>query len=122
MIMDNEKLDLSILDPTRDALRWERLIKRITHEAQPELARRVSQGGVLSLLGHWAWPTLAAACMAAVVSGAALALTRERVQAAESTDGVVHFLGIAEPVAVWLDTDRSPTKEDVILLVEGGER
>jgi hypothetical protein len=120
--MDTDKLDLSPLDPSLDELRWQRLIARIVGDARPELARRAAQGGVLSLLGNWAWPTLAAAGLAAVVSGAALAFARDPAAAAESTDGIVHFLGIAEPVAIWLDAERAPTKEDVILLVEGADQ
>jgi hypothetical protein len=118
--MDTDKmLDLSPLDPSRNAARWERLIGRIMENARPELARRATDAGVLSLLGNWAWPTLAAAGLAALLSGAALALTRHPARGAENTDGIVHFLGIAEPVAIWLDTERAPTSEDVMLLVEG---
>ncbi len=119
--MDREMLDLSSLDPSRNVTRWERLIGRIMERARPELALRSSDSGVLSLLGKWAWPALAAAGVVAVVSGAALALTRRQVQDADITDGIVHFLGIAEPVSVWLDTERAPTTDDVILLVEGGD-
>lgn len=121
-MIERDRLDLSAVDPTRDAARWERLIARINAAARPELARRSRQAGVLSLLSRWAWPTMAAAGLAAVLSGAALALTRSRVLAADSTDGVVQFLGIADPVAVWLDAERSPSARDVIVLVEGGEQ
>jgi hypothetical protein len=119
--MEIDRLDLAPLDPTRDAVRFERTIAGIMERAAPELARRAAPG-VLGLVGNWAWPTLAAAGLAALLSGAALALANNRAQAAENIDGVVHFLGIADPVAAWLDADRAPTTEDVIQLVEGADR
>lgn len=118
-MIERNRIDLSTVDPM-DARRWERLVARINAAARPELGRRARQAGVLGLLSRWAWPTVAAASLAALISGAALVLTRDHVLAAESTDGVVQFLGITEPVAVWLDVDRPPTAADVIVLVEGG--
>lgn len=118
-MIERNRIDLSVVDPMDDG-RWERLVTRINAAARPELARRARQAGVLGLLSRWAWPTVAAAGLAAVISGAALVLTRDRALAAESTDGVVQFLGITEPVAVWLDIERPPTAADVIVLVEGG--
>ncbi|MGH7575822.1 MAG: hypothetical protein ACREM1_11950 [Longimicrobiales bacterium] len=119
---ERNRIDLSAIDAMLDAGRRERLVSRINAAARSELARRSRQAGVLSLISRWAWPTVAAASLAAVVSGAALVLTRNRVLAADSTDGVVQFLGITDPVAVWLDAERPPTEADVIALIEGGER
>jgi hypothetical protein len=120
--MDSEKLDLTPLDPSRDAMRWEQLVARITERAQPELARRSSHTGVLSLLGNWAWPTLAAAGVAAILSGAALALARTNVQADDNSEGIVHALGLPETVTSWLDAERPPTTSDLILVLEGESR
>lgn len=119
-MMEGNRIDLSAIDPTLEPERWERLVVRINVAARLELARRSRQAGVLGLLSRWAWPTVAAAGLAAILSGAALAVTQNRVLAAESTDGVVQFLGITEPIAGWLDADRPPTAADVIVLVEGG--
>jgi hypothetical protein len=120
--MDTGKLDLSPLDPSRDEVHWERLIGRITDLARPELSRRAAQVGVLSLLGNWAWPTLAAAGIAAVLSAGALAVGRGPLQVLERTEGIVHALDLAEPVTTWLDSERAPTKSDLILAIEGESR
>lgn len=120
--MDTGKLDLSPLDPSRDEAHWERLIGRITERARPELARRAAQAGVLSLLGNWAWPALAAAGIAAVLSGAALAVGRSQLPGLDRTDGIIHALGLGEPVTTWLDSERAPTTSDLILAIEGDSR
>lgn len=119
-MIERNRIDLTAIDPTLDTERWERLVARINFAAQAELVRRSRQSGVLGLLSRWAWPTVAAASLAVIISGAALTLTRDRALAAESTDGVVQLLGITEPVALWLEVDRPPTAADVIVLVEGG--
>jgi anti-sigma-K factor RskA len=116
--MDSERLDLSPLDPAADRLRWERSVRAILMRAQPELDRRAARTGVLGMLGHWAWPTLSAAAIAAVVSGAALALVRTE-QPPSFIGGVVQALNLAEPVAAWLDEDRPPRTSDLVLLIEG---
>jgi hypothetical protein len=122
--MDGERLDLSPLRSGPDADREDRLVGAIMRRAAPELTRRASRAGVLGMLGNWMWPTLAAAAVAALISGTVLA----RVQS--DTDdvgglllgGVVPALGLAEPVSAWLDEGRAPHVSDVVLALEGDPR
>lgn len=122
--MDGERLDLSPLRGGPDADREDRLVSAIMRSAAPELTRRASRAGVLGMLGNWMWPALAAAAVAALISGTVLA----RVQS--DTDdvgglllgGVVPALGLAEPVAAWLDEGRAPQVSDIVLALEGDPR
>jgi hypothetical protein len=63
--MDDERIDLSPLDPSRDEKRWQRLITGIAERAVAVRRRRVS---VRYQLGAWARPALALAAAAAVVA------------------------------------------------------
>lgn len=112
--MKDERLDLSPLDPTLDELGWRRLAARIRERAGPELARRASREGVLGTLGHWAWPTAAAAALVALMSASALALVRPR----EAMGHVVQAFDLEAPVSVWLEQGRSPTTDDLALALE----
>lgn len=118
--MDGERLDLTPLDPTMNEERWERMVEGILLRARPELVRRAARAGLLGTLGDWMWPALAAAALAAVVSGAVL--TRERTSIDSFAGGVVPALNVAEPVAAWLDEDRSPQVVDLIVALEGDFR
>jgi hypothetical protein len=115
--MEDDRLDLSALDPAADRLRWERLIRDVLHRAEPELARRSSGSGVLGMLGNWAWPTLSAAALAAIMSGAALSwyVPAEPVV----ISGVVDALNLPEPVSTWLSEERAPERADLVLLIQG---
>lgn len=111
-------IDLSPLDPSAEPERWERLVRAITERAAPELARRAQQAGVLSILGRWVWPTLAAATLAAVISGAVLA-TAQQTQS-EVPGGIADAIGLPEPVASWIEEGRGPTGADLLAVMEGG--
>lgn len=114
--MVDDRLDLSPLDPTVDEVGWRRLASAIHRRAAPELARRAAGGGVLSLLGHWAWPMLAAASVIALLSGGALALIRPPA----AWEGVIQAFELTEPVSVWLEEGGSPTMDDLLVALEGG--
>jgi hypothetical protein len=58
--MPPERIDLSALDPSRDAGRWEALLKDLSARAVAEL-----QSPVLCQLTAWARPALAVAALAA---------------------------------------------------------
>jgi len=122
--MHEESLDLRSLDSLADPARFEAVAAGIALAASPELARRAAGGGsLLAVLGAWAWPTLAAASLAAVVSAAAL-LSVEQSPASEPmfTGGVVQALQLAEPVALWIDSNRRPTTADLVLVLEAEGR
>jgi len=112
--MTDERLDLSPLDPTTDEVGWRRLAARIRERAAPELARRAGREGVLGTLGHWAWPTAAAAALVALMSASALALVRPP----EVLGHVVEALDLEAPVSVGLEEGRAPTMDDLVLALE----
>lgn len=114
----NHRLDLTPLDPTRDRDRWERLVYAITRRAAPELARRAQEFGVLSILGRWVWPTLAAAALAGIISGAVLANGGSA--EAEALGGIADALGLDDPLASWIEEGRGPETGDLLLVLERG--
>jgi hypothetical protein len=123
--MEEDRLDLTPLDRLADPERVEVLVGEIMVAARPELARRAAGGGILAVLGGWAWPTLAAASLAAAVSAAAL-FTAQHAAAPETTVAsagpVVTALNVSEPVALWLEGNGGPTTADLVLAVEGDSR
>lgn len=122
--MHDDRLDLSPLDSLADPARMEALVAAIAAGAAPELARRAAGGGgLLAVLGTWAWPTLAAASLAAVLSAAALLSGRNGPAGVQAngpalTGPVVTALQLADPVAAWLDGNRGPTTADLVLALE----
>jgi hypothetical protein len=116
--MSHDPLDLTSIDPTGDRLGWERLVRSIVARAEPELARRAARAGVLTLLGRWMRPALAAAAVLAVASAAALTSANSEASAMPTPGGLVQALDVPEPVSRWLDEDRSPDTYDVILALE----
>ena len=113
--MDSERIDLTPLDPTVDAVRWEMLLGGIRERTAVEMALRADRG-VLGVLGNWAWPLLAAASIVAVLSGGALALLRPP----EPFSGVIQALQVSEPVSTWLEQGGPITTSDVLLALERG--
>lgn len=117
--MEADRLDLSPLDPKTDPDGWERLVARIVDAASPELARRAARASLLGSLAEWRWPALSAAAVLAILSGAALAMTRQQVDA-EPTVSLVEALEVSEPVRDWISEGRAPSTSDLILVL-GGE-
>lgn len=65
--MNDEKLDLTPLDPASDPLRWERRIRQVAARSAEGAARR--RPGALSVqLAAWLRPALACAAAAALVA------------------------------------------------------
>jgi hypothetical protein len=114
-MMEQERLDLSALDPCGDAVHWESMIAAIMGRAGPELSLR-SEQGVVSVLGKWAWPLLAAASLVALLSGGALTLLRP----SDATGGVVQALRLEEPVSLWLEEGGSVTTGDLLAALDRG--
>ena len=114
--MEPQRVDLSPLDPSRDQVGYERLIRRILAAAEPELARRAGQASPIALVAGWARPTLAAAAIIAVVALGALK-TSERGQP-RPTESMVETLGVPAPAADWLEDGREPTASDLVLAME----
>jgi hypothetical protein len=117
--MKNEdRLDLSSFDELSEPAKFESVVATIRERALPELARRAGRGGVVGVLGHWAWPMLAAASLVAVLSGGALAL----VHPPASWVPVAQALQVTEPLPTWLAEGRNADTTDLILALEGDQR
>lgn len=118
--MDKERLDLSVLDPGADQLRWERLVRRINEAAASELARRAAlRGSVVGVLAGWARPMIAAAASVALASASVLALAGREPLGPEPGQSVAEALRIPAPVAEWVADERSPDMTDLLLALEG---
>jgi hypothetical protein len=114
----DDRIDLSPLDPTLNGARWEARIDAITMRAAPERVRRAQQLGVLSIVADWVWPTLAAATLAAVISGAVL--VSSTTSTTEVPGGIAAALGLPDPIASWIDENRGPDGSDLIAVMERG--
>lgn len=121
--MDPERLDLSPLDPAADAERWARLATAIARRAAPELARRAALKSPLYLLAGWARPMLSAAAALAAIAVTTLA-TADRTPRREAAlpRGLVEVLQVPAPAATWLQEEREPTVDDLILALDGETR
>ena len=94
--MDNDRIDFTTLDPTRDQDRFDRLVGSITDRAADELAERRATGSPLNQLVRWKRPMLAAAAVVAMVSVGVLL----RVEVANAADYADETTGIAEAIGV----------------------
>jgi hypothetical protein len=115
--MEEQRVDLSALDPASNELRYERLVRGVLAAAEAELARRARAQTPLTVLGMWARPMMAAAAIMAVLAGSVL-FTLDRGEASETSDSLAEGLGIPAPAAEWLMEDREPTRADLVLAME----
>ncbi len=120
MINDKNPMDLAPLDPTADEMRWQRLVRAIRSRAAPELARRAAagNGSVLTLVGRWAWPAMAAASIMAVLAAGVLARAHST-EPDRSLRPVLESLQLSAPISTWLGEERSPTATDLVIALEG---
>ncbi len=115
--MDEDRIDLSPLDPTRDRDRFERAIQSIQVAAAPELLARSERGGLLTQLVRLRGPMLAAASIAAIVSAGVL-LKVEVPEASASTDGVAEALGVPSVLALGVHQERAPSLSELLTALE----
>lgn len=121
--MNEERLDLSPLDPTRDSAAWEDRIQAILKEAAPELARRAAGASPIISISEWLRPTLAAAAALAIISLATLYNatpgTDLMIGGDESAQPLAENLSLPMPVEQWLEEERSPTVTELMLALDG---
>lgn len=117
--MDEDPIDLTPLDPTLDAERWERRIAAITALAAPELARRAAAGSLPLVLVGWFRPALAAAAVLALCAGGSLALLRGGAGSSEPAVAA-EALHLPAPVALWLGDDQPPSVAELAMAVRAG--
>ncbi len=114
MSEDPQAIDLSPLDPTRDAEHFEQVVSAITARAADELARRARATPIIEL-ARWRRPMLAAAAVLAIISLTVMSRLELPDTNAEATTGVAEALGVPSELAQWMWTDELPTTADLFL-------
>ena len=117
--MSDDPVDLSPLDPTLDAARFERRIAAITARAAPALAARRRAPTVTSQLAGWTRSVLALAAALALVSTSALLASeaaRRKAEAPSARGGDVTLAAVE-----WAMRGEAPTPGE-LLETFGGAR
>jgi hypothetical protein len=107
--MDEERLDLSALDPRSRPERWEGMVSGILAHAPAAVRER----GLLAVLGEWARPALAAASFVGLVSAGLLALSLERDGAPPRAQTLAESL-LPAPLDEWVADGRMPSEVDLL--------
>jgi hypothetical protein len=116
--MNDDRIDFSAVDPTKDEEHFERLVSSIVHEAAPELARRVGRLTVVAQVGQWFQPLLAAAAVIIVVSLGVLWQLGGNGSTVLAESGIEESLGVPAQVASWIRSDELPTTSDLLETIE----
>ncbi len=119
--MNDNRIDLSALDRTADAARFDRIVAQITDEASAELAARRARSNVIGQITRWTKPTLAAAASLAVISVATLTQIETTTARTADEPTLAEAIGVPAQVAEWLGNDESPTADQLLVALGGGE-
>ena len=115
--MNDDRIDFSPLDPTRDQVRYARAVHRIMDHAALPLAARRARTTPIGQVSRWWRPMLALA--AALAVAAIGVLTRVTPGAASTHEaGVAEALGIPTVVATWMTTGETPTGVQIFAAFE----
>ena len=122
--MNDERMDLTPLDPARDPDRYERLVGAVTDAAAMELARRRLRTTAIGQVARWYRPMLAAA--AAIAIAAVTVLTQvDSGETGESDAGYADLavaLGFPQGFANLIDAEAPPTTADLLESTVEGSR
>jgi hypothetical protein len=116
--MDEERIDLSPLDPARDPQRWQAFVERTLGRAEAALERR-GRAGAWGVLAAWGRPVLAAAAVLAAVLVAATALIRGGAKDAGAS-GAAHVLAVHS--SEWATGARPFSTRELIASLEADGR
>jgi hypothetical protein len=112
--MDDDRLDLSPLDPTRDEDRFSRTVGRIMAAAAPGLARRRARATPIGTVVRWWRPTLALAAALTMAAVGVLVNVQSTAAATEpQSTGVAEALGIPTSMSAWVRAGGTPTAGQV---------
>ncbi len=141
--MDDERIDLSALDPLRDADRVDAQVRAILERARPALAarraRRLRTLGFWEQLGAFRGPVLAAAAALTVTSAIVLvrvpapaariaatrsasigatasAVTNPAATGSAESRTLMESAGVPPSVAHWVDRGEAPAATDLLQL------
>jgi hypothetical protein len=108
--MMDERLDLSALDPTADAPRFELAVQAVLRDSA---ARRASPVDPLVVVARWRRPLAAAAALVAMLSGAALARGPGDADRKQAT-GIATAAGVPGSLADALSGGTIPDAEGLV--------
>ncbi len=110
--MDEDRIDFSALDPTRDQDHFESLVGSIVERAEDQLAQRRAASSSLMQLVQWRQPMLAAAAVIAMVSVGVLWRV-ESPEVEEDTTGVAEAIGVPSLLAQGIRNNDMPTTAEL---------
>ena len=117
--MNDERADLSPLDPENHPVHWREFVDRVAllaaDQASAQARRSLEEPGLM----RWARPGLVAAAMAAAASGFILMAPSGSATRAEVYG---QLLGIPAPVAQWAVEGRIPAPAELYLRLAGPAR
>lgn len=111
---EHDGIDVSPLDPTRDARAFDGVVAGIVEAGAFELARRRAAASPLTQIGRWRRPMWAAAAVVAAVSLAVLARVETRAAPSGDAAGIAEALGVPGDLATWLRADEMPPAADLL--------
>lgn len=102
--------------------RWENLVRRILTAAGPELARLRARRTVGGQVREWSRPLLPLAALLIVAFGALLAwVGTAEVDPATDPPLLAEVL-MPDPLVLWVQADARLTLDEIVEVLEGGER
>jgi len=114
--MNDDPLDLSPIDPTRDTERFEQMVAAIRFRSEAVFVRRRRRPTILDGVAGWWTPALAAAAVIAAASAVswivALPASAQQSVLAEAT-------GVPAAVADWAQTDATPSPGELLVSLGG---
>lgn len=116
--MDDERTDLTPLDPTADHERFGLLVAGVVAAAGVALAaRRARQSAVAQVAGWWR-PLLAAAAITAIIALASLAGSDGSARSSTTEVGLAEVIGVPSQIAEWVRSEEAPTPAELVLILE----
>jgi hypothetical protein len=115
-VVDDDRVDLSAVDPTLDRDRLEGAVGRIVRSAEPELAARRRASSAIALIATWRRPMLAAAALVLVIGASVLIEVPQRDPGPAAPQRLAQTLRIPSTVAGWMMADDVPTPAQLLAL------
>ncbi|HQP35485.1 MAG TPA: hypothetical protein PLI95_09905 [Polyangiaceae bacterium] len=114
----DDRIDLSSLDPSRDADRWENIVQSIASRAA---ATRRRQMTIPYQLSRWALPVLAAAASLTLLiwTGALLSGGRNGATASNASSASPNASAPAYELAQWAVQEELPSTERILEVLGG---
>jgi ferric-dicitrate binding protein FerR (iron transport regulator) len=111
--MDEDRLDLSALDPTAPTEELDRAVSAILRRAEPTLARRRGSRTVLGTLSAWRRPMAAGLGLAAGIALLLLVRAKEPAVEVGGSATLAEAIGLSSSVASWVERGDTPAIFDL---------